>query len=232
MANGTLGEKGEHDWLAVTLATGQAYEFTITGLTDLASIQVGTAAALDKGIVADQVVNVFPGSATPQTQAVWFTPDSGGTYYIDISDPATIGGYSVTAVTVPNEFPDDTSTTGVVTVDGSATSGTLGEKGERDWLAVTLAAGQAYEFTITGLSNLASTQVGTAAALDKGVVADQVVSVPGGTATPQTQHVWFTPDSSGTYYVDISDPPRSVATASVPSRSPMTTPTTPALQAW
>lgn len=42
MANGSLGQKGEHDWLAVTLSAGQAYEFTITGLSNYAQTQVST----------------------------------------------------------------------------------------------------------------------------------------------------------------------------------------------
>ena len=204
--DGTLGETGEHDWLAVTLAAGQAYEFTVTGLSNFASIRVGTAAALDEGIVAVQNVQLDPSIVAPATQTVWFTPDTGGTYYVDISDPATIGGYSASAVTVANDFPDDTATTGVVAVGGAATDGTLGETGEHDWLAVTLAAGQAYEFTVTGLSNFAAIRVGTAAALDEGIVAVQNVQLDPSIVAPATQTVWFTPDTAGTYYVDISDP--------------------------
>jgi len=47
---------------------------------------------------------------------VWLTPTTAGTYYVDISDPNTIGNYSVSAVTEPNDFPDNTTTTGIVTV--------------------------------------------------------------------------------------------------------------------
>jgi Hint domain len=228
--SGTLGQPGEHDWLAVTLAAGQAYEFTITGLSDLAFPIVGTAAALDEGIVSDQVTDVFPGTATPENRNVWFTPDTTGTYYVDISDPATIGGYSVSAVAVPNDFPDNTSTAGVVTVGGSATSGTLGEKGEHDWLAVTLSQGQAYEFTVTGFSNYGFVMVGTAAALDEGVVAVATGNIPPATVTPQTQQVWFTPDTTGTYYVDVSDAATiggySVSAIAVPNDFPNNTSTT------
>jgi hypothetical protein len=228
--DGTLGQKGEHDWLAVTLSAGQAYEFTITGLSNFASAQVGTTAALDEGVSAAQTQDIPAGQATPATQTIWFTPDAGGTYYVDISDPATIGGYSVSAVTVSNDFPDNTTTTGVVAVGGAATDGTLGQKGEHDWLAVTLSAGQAYEFTITGLSNFASVQVGTATALDEGVFATQTEDLPPGLATPTTQTIWFTPDSSGTYYVDISDPATisgyGVSAVAVPNDFPNKTTTT------
>src|ERR1700743_2252068 len=43
MTNGTLSITGQRDWLAVTLTADQAYLFTLTGLTDGASVAVGAA---------------------------------------------------------------------------------------------------------------------------------------------------------------------------------------------
>ena len=228
MASGILGQKGEHDWLAVSLTGGQAYEFTVTGLTDLAAVQVGTSSALDEGITALET-SAFTTGATATTQNVWFTPDTTGTYYVDVSDPATIGGYSVSAVAVPNALPDNTTTTGVVTVGGSPTTGTLGQKGEHDWLAVGLTGGQAYEFTVTGLTDLAAVQVGTSSALDEGITALETSAFTTG-ATATTQNVWFTPDTTGTYYVDVSDPATiggyAVSAVAVPNALPDNTTTT------
>ena len=118
---------------------------------------------------------------------MWFTPDADGTYYVNVSDPGTIGGYSVSAVAVPNHFPNQTTTAGVVTVGGAATDGTLGEQGEHDWLAVTLTAGQAYEFTVTGLSNFRFIQVGTSTALDEGVSTLQSDAPPADVVSPETR---------------------------------------------
>ena len=99
MTTGTLSTAGQHDWLAVSLTANQAYLFTITGLTSDASVFVGAADDLDAdGQILGQVFT-FP-SATEQTQTVWFDPSTSGTYYLDISDPNTIGGYSVSASTV------------------------------------------------------------------------------------------------------------------------------------
>jgi hypothetical protein len=201
---GTLSTAGQHDWLAVTLTANQAYLFTVTGLTNDASVFVGSADDLDAdGQILGQVFT-FP-SATAQTQTVWFDPSTSGTYYLDISDPNTIGGYSVSASTVSADFTDNTSTTGVVTVGGSATTGTLSTAGQHDWLAVSLTANQAYLFTVTGLTNDASVFVGAADDLDAdGQILGQVLTFP--SATAQTQTVWFDPSTSGTYYLDISDP--------------------------
>ncbi len=230
MAKGTLGEQGEHDWLAATLTAGQAYEFTITGLSNFGFIQVGTSTALDEGVSTLQSDAPPADAVSPETQTVWFTPDADGTYYVDVSDPGTIGGYSVSAVAVPNDFPNQTTTTGVVTVGGAATDGTLGEQGEHDWLAVTLTAGQAYEFTVTGLSNFGFVQVGTSTALDEGVSTLQSDAPPADAVSPETQTVWFTPDADGTYYVDVSDPGTiggySVSAVAVPNDFPNQTTTT------
>ncbi len=230
MTDGTLGEQGEHDWLAVTLTAGQAYEFTVTGLSNFGFIQVGTSTALDEGVSTLQSDAPPADAVSPETQTVWFTPDADGTYYVDVSDPGTIGGYSVSAVAVPNDFPNQTTTTGVVTVGGAATDGTLGEQGEHDWLAVTLTAGQAYEFTITGLSNFGFVQVGTSTALDEGVSTLQSDAPPADAVSPETQTVWFTPDADGTYYVDVSDPGTvggySVSAVAVPNDFPNQTTTT------
>ena len=211
-------------------AAGQAYEFTITGLSNFGFIQVGTSTALDEGVSTLQSDAPPADEVSPETQTVWFTPDADGTYYVDVSDPGTIGGYSVSAVAVPNDFPNKTTTTGVVTVGGAATDGTLGEQGEHDWLAVTLTAGQAYEFTVTGLSHFGFIQVGTSTALDEGVSTCQSDAPPADTVSPETRTVWFTPDADGIYYVDVSDPGTiggySVSAVAVPNDFQTRSPTT------
>jgi hypothetical protein len=116
---GRLGVAGEHDWLRVSLQANRAYRFTVTGLTNLSSVMVGTAAALDKGTMAIAMFSSPYASAAPQY--VWFTPTATGTYYLDISDPSTIGSYGVSAAAVSNDFTNNTTTTGTVAV-GSASA--------------------------------------------------------------------------------------------------------------
>ncbi len=52
---------------------------------------------------------------------------------------------------MPDDFSQDTSTTGVVSIGGTAT-GVLEVTGDRDWFAVTLSAGQAIEVQLNGVS--------------------------------------------------------------------------------
>ena len=113
MATGKLGVVGEHDWLAVTLQADQAYLFTVTGLTNDGQVEVLTPSLSNADFGFNSVIT--PG-ATAAPESVWLTPTTAGTYYVDISDPNTIGDYSVSAVTEPNDFPNNVTTTGTVTV--------------------------------------------------------------------------------------------------------------------
>ena len=200
MATGQLGVVGEHDWLAVTLQANQAYLFTVTGLTGDGTVEVMPASLGGSNFAINSVIT--PG-ATAATENVWLTPNTAGTYYVDISDPNTIGNYSVSAVTEPNDFPDNTTTTGTVTVGGAATTGQLGVVGEHDWLAVTLQANQANLITVTRLTE-GGTVEDLQASLGGSNFAINSVITPGATAA--TENVWLTPTTAGTYYVDISDP--------------------------
>ena len=221
---GTLGVVGEHDWLAVTLQADQAYLFTVTGLTGDGTVEVLPASLGGDNFATNSVIT--PG-ATAATENVWLTPTTAGTYYVDISDPNTIGNYSVSAVTEPNDFPNNTTTTGTVTVGGAATTGTLGVVGEHDWLAVTLQADQAYLFTVTGLTGDGTVEV-LPASLGGDNFATNSVITPGATAA--TENVWLTPTTAGTYYVDISDPNTignySVSAVTEPNGFPNNTTTT------
>jgi plastocyanin len=231
---GTLGVAGEHDWLKVALVAGQAYEFTVTGLTSAARIEVGSAQDVGtEDLVSTNTLQYPAGIFSAQTQTVWFTPTTSGTYYIDVSDPATVGGaYKVSAVTEPNDYPDTTATTGVVTVGGVPTTGTLGVAGEHDWMKATLLANQAYEFTVTGLTSAARIEVGSAQDVGtEDLVSTNTLQYPAGIFSAQTQTVWFTPTTSGTYYIDVSDPATvggayKVSAVTEPNDYPDTTATT------
>ena len=114
MATGTLSAVGQHDWLQVSLTADQAYLVTLDGLSDYAGLEIGTAAALDEGVFA--IATPPTAGATPRTETAFFTPDASGTYYIDVSDPATIGGYTVSVDTVSTDYTDNASRPGTVAV--------------------------------------------------------------------------------------------------------------------
>jgi DNA gyrase inhibitor GyrI len=131
-------------------------------------------------------------------------PSTSGTYYIDVSDPeaTTPENYTVSVAAVVADYTDNPSAPGSVAISGS-TTGTLANIGQHDWIAISLVGDQAYEVTINGLTNDASVTVQNATGVD----------VPGGENTTLTgdftvanNYTYFMPSTSGTYYIDVSDP--------------------------
>jgi hypothetical protein len=103
------------------------------------------------GTSAFAVPSTNSGLGAATTQKMYFMPAASGTYYIDLSDSygATPEGYTVRAVTTTADFTDNSTHPGALAVGGSVT-GQLANIGQHDWVAVSLTANQAYEFTITG----------------------------------------------------------------------------------
>ena len=93
-------------------------------------------------------------AAAGRNSRVTFTAAEPGTYYVAAGARGESKGtytLSVTDVTdgVPDDYADDTSTTGILTVGGSAT-GEINYRGDRDWFAVTLEAGKTYRVNQDG----------------------------------------------------------------------------------
>ena len=207
-AKGKLTNVGQHDWVAVTLTANQAYEFTITGLSQYAEVAVGTAEALSgDGTVAFAVPSTDAGLGSAATLNMYFMPSASGTYYVDLSDGYGVvpESYTLNVVTTTADYTDNPTHPGSLAVGGS-TTGELTNIGQHDWVAVTLTANQAYEFTITGLSQYAQIELGTAAGLSgDGDGAFAIPSTDTGLGSAVTQNMYFMPSVSGTYYVDLSD---------------------------
>src|SRR5207237_844251 len=87
-----------------------------------------------------------------------YTAASSGTYILAAgsSTPNGTGTYKVFAadITAPvvDDYPNTTSTTGVVNIGGS-TSGNIETVGDTDWFKVTLTAGETYQFDLKGSSS-------------------------------------------------------------------------------
>ena len=166
-ASGELTNIGQHDWIAVSLVGGQSYEITITGLSQYAQIELGTASGLaGDGTGAFAAPNTTVGLGSATTQNMYFMPSASGIYYLDLSDSYGLvpESYTVSVVATTADYTDNPTDPGSLAVGGSA-AGKLTNIGQHDWIAVSLIANQAYEFTITGLSQYAQIELGTAAGL-------------------------------------------------------------------
>jgi hypothetical protein len=205
--SGRLVNVGQHDWIAVSLAANQAYEFTVNGLTQFASVELATAAGLSgDGTLAAAVPGTDAGLGKATTRNLYFMPSASGTYYLDLSDnfSAKSASYTVAVAAVSADHTDNASHPGSVAVGGS-TTGTLANAGQRDWVAVSLTANQGYEVTVNGLTQFDSVQIGTAGGLsgDGTSAFAAPATSTGGKAT--TQSLYFMPSASGTYYIDLAD---------------------------
>ena len=135
-----------------------------------------------------------------------FTAAEPGTYYVAAGARGESKGtytLSVTDVTdgVPDDYSADTSTTGSLTVGGSAT-GEIDYRDDRDWFAVTLEAGKTYwvdlEGSRTGDGTLYEPYL-RGVYDDNGVLLDDTTDDDGGTG--RNSGVLFTADEAGIYYV-------------------------------
>ena len=158
---GKLETLGDHDWFAVTLVANKSYLIKVNGLTQSGQLFIGSAAALANGVASS--VPVFPGPV--QAVFVHFTPTASGTYYIDVSDFAAPETYQVSAAVVADDYTDNPTRAGAVTVGGAAATGKLETLGDHDWFAVTLVANQSYLIKVNGLTQSGQLSIGGAAAL-------------------------------------------------------------------
>ncbi len=195
-ATGRIESSGDHDWFAVTLSAGQSYQFRLTSTSLDSYLRLYSAGG--------SLITYNDDGGGGLNSLITYTATSGGTYYLDAADYSSgTGSYTISAATTSvDDYAASTSTTGSVAVGGSAT-GRIETTGDNDWFAVTLAAGQSYQFrlTSTGLSDpyLRLYSSGGKAGATTVVASDN--NSGGGT----NALISYTASSSGTYYLGASD---------------------------
>lgn len=129
------------------------------------------------------------------------------TYYIEAAgylDPSAgtgaTGTYTLTLATATDDYSNDTTTTGVVAPTAPAT-GKIDYQGDEDWFAVTLTAGEAYQFLLQGWTDGVGTLYGGYLVLFD---ADgNAVAYDDGTGFHDGARMFFGATATGTYYVDV-----------------------------
>jgi len=180
-ATGNLTSPGQHDWYKVTLTAGGHYALTATAGT--------TGTALSDGVVT--LYDSTGKALVVGSGATFYEPTTTGTYYVGVSSLGSNSGtFSVGVTNASVDFLGTTATSGTLAVGGTA-SGNITNPGQSDWFKATLSAGQQY--TLTGSGSLPGTEV---------TVYDSTGKVVAGGDTTATA---FTPATSGTYYIGVSD---------------------------
>ena len=224
-ATGWLHAAGDRDWFGVELEAGTTYRIDAKG--DGAGVTLAYALTRSRtsraygGTLHDPALVVYdsagvqvPGASDDNSgeglnARLLFTPATAGTYYLEIKDPGGIGTYTLGVTEIPqrDDYAADTSTTGTVAVDGTAT-GWLHAAGDGDWFGVELEAGTTYRLDVTGDTAWAYGGTLHDPAL---VVYDSAgVQVPGASDDNSGEglnaRLLFTPATVGAYYLEIKDP--------------------------
>ena len=192
-ATGTINTAGDHDWFKLNLNANTLYSLTSTNGYQF--------------VMHDANGNPLPspdaygGFATGDsgTNGIAFMPITSGAYFVDISLPAGLGGYSIKLTDVPDDYRSNVTTSGVVAVGGTV-GGTLDAPGDHDWIKVGLSANTLYAITATGGS---FSQIRM---LDlNGALVSSLDNFGGfGFVPSDGVAIGFMPATAGNYFIDVS----------------------------
>jgi methionine-rich copper-binding protein CopC len=170
--------------VARTISVGDTSQISISGST----VTVNPAADLTPG--SGYYVNVSAGALK----------DAAGNLFVGIAGTTTFNFTIAQPIVVPDDFPWASSTGGLVTVNGQATSGTIGVVGDQDLFKVSLTAGLSYIFDAARQPGGLADPYLTLFAPDGALLATDNDSGGSGNARITT-----VPTASGTYYLGVYD---------------------------
>lgn len=148
---GTIETLGDRDWFAIDLVAGRTYRFSLSGRDSNSGTLPDPYLLLYSP--SGGLLNLNDDSGPGLDSELVFTATTSGTYFLAAANSSSFTGtgtYRLTAVEQVDDFTGSTSTSGRVTIGGSAT-GTIDFSGDSDWFAVDLVAGQTYEFRLSGV---------------------------------------------------------------------------------
>ena len=139
---GNIETSGDRDWFAVSLTSGSAYQFRLNANT-----------------LNDPYLRLYNSSGTLLTEnddsgggnnsLISYTATTTGTYYLGTADYSRgTGGYTLSSATISvDDYSANSTTSGRLTL-GSSVTGNIETSGDRDWFAVSLTSGSAYQFRL------------------------------------------------------------------------------------
>ena len=220
--SGELELSLDRDWFGVQLTAGQDYTFDVSGSDS------GGGTLADPFLVLRDDGGTFieqnDDGGTGVDASITFTPTTSGTYWLEVRSFGTdpVGTYTVSAAEAGSTTPPDgggasdddeiapvvegetdfaanTSSTGTFS-DGGSVDGSLSASGDIDWVSIELTAGQVYAFDLVGEGSGNNTLADPFLVLRdaNGTFVDQ--DDDGGSGLNAS--ILFTPDTSGTYWLD------------------------------
>ena len=217
----TMGEieiADDRDWFRVSLLADTTYWIEVKGkptssgtLRDprLSGVHDASGARIPGTKTETGGAQSQPWYSSDNNARLAFTPPTAGNYYISAGGNENdswahhVGTYEVVVKAVSDDFAADTTTTGVIEVDGVA-KGMFEQKSDHDWFAVDLDADTAYQIDLKGDNSHVDGPAGLPAI--KGVYDSGGNKIPGTSnhffiSLSNSTRVIFTPDHSGIHYV-------------------------------
>jgi RTX calcium-binding nonapeptide repeat (4 copies) len=184
---GTINVTGEHDWFKVNLQANTLYAVSAS------SEAISTLSVMDANGQLVTALDAFGSTGFQGTGAngIGFMPKVGGSYFIDIGSAFGAGGYSLSVAASPDDYRNNTTTTGTVAVGGTV-AGTFNTAGDHDWLRMNLTANTLY--AITSPNSMAN----------RLTMFDANGQEVEGSDGYGAAYLGFMPTTSGTYYLDVS----------------------------
>ena len=201
---GKIDFSGDRDWFAVTLEEGRSYWINIEGASTYHESLRDPLLAGVYDTDSQRISNTGDNnSGIGRNSRKLFTPEASGTYYIGVGHSGgsyVTGTYRLSVTDAANEYSADTGTTGTVAVGGSVTEA-IQFRGDEDWFAVTLEAGQLYRIDLEGSPTNAGTLTNP---ILRGVYDDNANLVGGADndgGAGRNSRGFFEPETDGVYYI-------------------------------
>ncbi len=232
--SGELDSHFDRDWYSVSLTGGQTYRIQIWGFGPAVGVHATTPCLYDAaGDCALPVNHALGRAGYYQVKDGVVTPTESGAYFIGVQPPMYADRnqyhrdqaitwerwkknaqpiaehekpYVLEVTTVTDDYSADATTTGQVTVNGSAVTGLNEHRIDVDWFQVDLTAGQDYlvyaDSTLTKSGLLHPLHVRVEGVYDSdGNRIEYGVESPKGATIPDARII---PETSGSYYVAVT----------------------------
>ena len=190
---------GDRDWFRVGLLHGHTYRVEALGSRSGSDFPSLYGVRDSDGVrLPDTIEHSVKYSSHPVARIrQFFTVPADGDYYIDLGAyPETTGDFWLTLYDDTDDFPDDTTTTGTVQIDGSVT-GNIETPGDRDWFRTTMETGK--EYRIDQNTKRTAAHLAMTPRLDG--IYDVVGNKIDGTRVLGGGRLYFRPPNDGTYYI-------------------------------
>ena len=145
--NGTAGSSsidtaGDQDWWKVDLKAGYTYTLRLNS---------ATGSALDASLrlldSTGKLLKANDDNGSSSNSLIAYSPKTDGTFYLAAQGyKNSTGAYSITATA--DAILATTATTSALTLNGTASTGSIDANGDQDWWSVELAANTTYTFRL------------------------------------------------------------------------------------